>query len=269
MLDKIALVRALPTQSTTDLIHAYHEARRRLLLLDYDGTLVGYFDRPEDAAPPPDLLRLIESLAAVESNTVAIVSGRSRRYIAQWFDGIPGIWMALEHGALLRPPNSNEWEPVRPGQSREWMPGIRTVFQEFVNRAPGSFIEEKEYALVWHYRMAEPDLGDRLADELLATLEKMLAGTGLHTIPGRKIVEVRPAWVHKGTAGRRLIELCGPADFVLAAGDDRTDEDLFESMDGGAWTVHVGGGESCARLSLAGHDDLLALLGRLAAGTRL
>ena len=69
------------------MLSAYRDARRRLLLLDYDGTLVGYFDRPEDAAPPPELLRVLTSLVAIQENSVMIVSGRKRAELEQWFGG--------------------------------------------------------------------------------------------------------------------------------------------------------------------------------------
>lgn len=246
------------------MIAAYKAARRRVLFLDYDGTLVGYFDRPEKAAPSRDLLDLVNSLSSVDSNSVVIISGRSRSELEQWFGEFRGLWIAAEHGALLRPPDSNEWVPLRPDQSRKWLDRVRPVLQHFVDRTPGSFIEEKEYSLVWHYRMSEATFSDWLAQELVAMLEDMLAETELRAIRGRKIVEVRPGWLHKGTVATRVKEMCGAADFVLAVGDDRTDEDLFESLQQTSWTVHVGTGRSRARFSLAAHSDVIDALGRMA-----
>ena len=53
-------------------------------------------------------------------------------------------------------------------------------------------------------------------------------------------MEVKPVWANKGEALERLLRDFPGADFIFAAGDDRTDEDLFERAPEGAWTVHVG-----------------------------
>ena len=221
------------------LVAAYQAARRRLLFLDYDGTLVGFHQRPADAAPPPELLAVLTSLTSRRENSVMIISGRTRADLERWFGDVPGLWFAAEHGATLRRADSHHWEPLRPDYSRDWVERLRPVLQHFVDRTRGSFIEEKEYSLVWHYRMSESRFCDWLAQELVSMLEDMLAETELRAIRGQKIVEIRPGWLHKGSVARHFVETQGPADFQLALGDDRTDEDLFAALDAAAFTVHV------------------------------
>ncbi len=245
------------------MMEAYEAARRRLLFLDYDGTLVGYFDEPGKAAPTGELLELMRSLVSVEGNSTVIISGRSRRELDRWFGDVGGLWIVAEHGAVLRPANSSEWVALHQDQSSGWLERVRPVLQHFVDRTPGSFIEEKEYSLVWHYRRSESRFSDWLAQELVAMLEEMLAETELRAIRGRKIVEVRPGWLHKGAVAKRLMKMCGPADFVLAMGDDRTDEDLFAALEKTSWSVRVGAGRSRARFSLAGYPDVLDILRRM------
>jgi trehalose 6-phosphate synthase/phosphatase len=120
------------------------------------------------------------------------------------------------------------------------------ILEHFVDRTPGSFIEEKKYALVWHYRMAEPEFGEWLANELVAMLEAMLADTELRAFRGEKIVEVKPVWANKGEAIERLLRESPAPQFIFAAGDARTDEDLFERAPSSAWTVRVGPGPTRA-----------------------
>jgi trehalose 6-phosphate synthase/phosphatase len=120
------------------------------------------------------------------------------------------------------------------------------ILEHFVDRTPGSFVEEKKYGLVWHYRMAEPEFGEWLANELVSMLEAMLAETELRAFRGEKIVEVKPTWANKGEAIHRLLRNFPDPDFILAAGDDRTDEDLFERAPHNAWTVHIGPGPTRA-----------------------
>ena len=217
---------------------AYRHSGRRLLLLDYDGTLVPFAPLPGRAAPPPDLLRTLERLAAVPANLAVLVSGRRAADLEAWFGGVPGLLLAAEHGALLR--RDGLWEPGGGRAPEDWKKTVFPILEHFVLRTPGSFVEEKEYALVWHYRMSEPEFGAWLAQELVEMLESMLAETELRAQQGNKIVEVKPIWANKGQFVDRVLALRPDPDFRLAIGDDRTDEDLFARLDPSAWTVHVG-----------------------------
>ena len=248
-----------------ELLAAYRAARTRRLLLDYDGTLVGYSKRPQDAVPPVGLADTLARLAANPANTVAVVSGRSRADLENWLGHVPGLWLAAEHGATVRSPHDHGWEPRRTARSDEWKQHVRPVLEHFVSRTPGSLVEEKEFGLVWHYRMADAVFGEWLANELVATLEGMLAETELRAHRGQKIVEVKPAWADKGEVLSRIARARGGGpSFCLAAGDDRTDEDLFARLPEDAWTIRVGAGRSRARFNLPAPDDLRRLLARLA-----
>ena len=242
------------------ILDAYRQATRRVLFLDYDGTLAPYAPKPEDAIPQPELPDLLQRLTNVPGNTVTLVSGRRREDLTSWFGSVSGLWLAAEHGALLRPAGSDAWEPLRPGTSTDWKQRVLPVLQHFADRTPGSFIEEKDFALVWHYRMASEKTGEWLAHELVAMLESMLAETELHAMRGRKTVEVKPLWIHKGSAAERVLATCGSTGFQFAAGDDRTDEDLFEALGSNAWTVHVGVLPSRARFSLPDSGAMIELL---------
>jgi trehalose-phosphatase len=70
---------------------------------------------------------------------------------------------------------------------------------------------------------------------------------------------VRPATIDKGDVVKFLDDP-GAADFRLAVGDDRTDEDLFRRLGPAGWTVHVGEGPSLARFRLGGPADVCDLL---------
>jgi trehalose 6-phosphate synthase/phosphatase len=231
---------------------AFRAAGRRLLLLDYDGTLVPFANRPHEVVPPPRLLLLLTRLSSRPEDRVVLVSGRPRSQLEPWFGSIEGLWLAGEHGAMLRRAGSASWEGLRPTLPVEWKSRVRPVLEHFVDRTPGSFIEEKEYSLVWHYRMSDPEFGEWLANELAATLEEMLAESELCAVRGQKSVEVKLSWANKGEVAAQVrMDSPRPA-FELAIGDDRTDEDLFERLPDDAWTVHVGEGASRARFRLPG-----------------
>jgi trehalose 6-phosphate synthase/phosphatase len=246
------------------IVEAFQQAKKRRLLLDYDGTLTPYAKRPRDAAPTPELLSLLTRLTKNKANTVAVISGRSRSDLDSWLGQVRSLWLAAEHGAIMRSPDTMTWEFARASYSDEWKEHVLPVLEHFVNRTPGSLIEEKEFALVWHYRMADPVFGEWLANELASTLEQLLAETELRATRGRKIVEVKPVWASKGEALAQLDDAVPEPDFSLAAGDDRTDEDMFARLPEGAWTIHVGDNDTRAQYCLADPKAIRGLLGRFA-----
>jgi trehalose 6-phosphate synthase/phosphatase len=127
-------------------------------------------------------------------------------------------------------------------------------------------VEEKEFALVWHYRQAEPEFADWLATEVVAMLDGMLAETELRAYRGNKIVEVKPMSANKGAFTASILENYREAALVLAVGDDRTDEDMFAQLPPPAWTVHVGRDASRASYFVPDVRSCRELLARLAAG---
>jgi len=248
---------ALPVAAA---LEAFQSAHSRLILLDYDGTLVPFAPRPRDAVPSARVLQVVRGLAAAPGVTAAIVSGRTRGDLEAFFGRIPDLWLVSEHGAGVRSPITREWEMSRPHPGSEWKAKILPVLEHFMDRTPGSFIEEKDLALVWHHRLADPEFGEWLANELVATLEGMLAGTELQAIRGNKTVEVRFSWANKGAVLERLKALRPDAEFRLGIGDDRTDEDLFQRLRADGWTVRVGEGPSSARYSVDSPADVLEFL---------
>jgi trehalose 6-phosphate synthase/phosphatase len=239
---------------------AYLQAVRRVVVLDYDGTLVPFAKQPQQAVPPQTVLDLLTALASDTNNRVALISGRSAENLDRWFGKVPQLCLVAEHGAEIRTQSASKWESLRPQAATDWKPTVMPILEHFVDRTPGSFVEEKKYALVWHYRMAEPEFGEWLANELVSMLEAMLAETELRAFRGEKIVEVKPVWANKGEAIERLLRDFPDPDFILAAGDDRTDEDLFERAPNDAWTVHIGPGPTRASYVVA---DLQVLRGVL------
>ncbi|HEY0098190.1 MAG TPA: trehalose-phosphatase, partial [Pyrinomonadaceae bacterium] len=186
-----------------------------------------------------------------------------------WFGAVSGLWLAAEHGAIMRSPETMRWELYHPTYTSDWKEQVFPVLEHFMDRTPGSLIEEKEFSLVWHYRMADPEFGEWLANELVANLEQMLADTELRAYRGNKIVEVKPGWANKGEVLARLTEATPQAGFCLAAGDDRTDEDLFARLSADAWTVHIGERRTRAKYCLPNSDELRQLLTRFADGQRV
>jgi trehalose 6-phosphate synthase/phosphatase len=225
----------------------FARAERPLLMLDYDGTLVPLAAFPEQAAPDATVLKLLRDLASDSRVCTAVISGRKGEDLEKWLGTIPGLILAAEHGSCIRMGPSQPWTYLKPlPDSSKWKDQVRPVLEHFVDRTPGSFLEEKELALVWHYRNAEPEFAEWLASEMVALLEGLLADSDVHPVRGHKIVEVRPNWVNKGEFATWLNGREPDADFRLALGDDRTDEDMFAQMPEGSATIRVGPGDTRA-----------------------
>lgn len=248
-----------------DLVQSFAEAKSRLLMLDYDGTLAPYTVLPGQAAPSAELLGVLKRLAGLDQTLIAVVSGRSRTDLERWFGSLRNIWLAAEHGAVWRAPGCVTWEQSHHTTSEQWKSRVYPVLDHFVDRTPGSFIEEKEFSLVWHYRMADAEFGEWLANELVANLNHMLADSPVRAVKGQKTVEAKLFWADKGQVFSRLLSHLPEPELVLAAGDDVTDEDLFAKLPPEAWTIHVGPPPSRARYYVPGPDEFLEVLRRLTA----
>jgi trehalose 6-phosphate synthase/phosphatase len=217
----------------------YQKADKRLLLLDYDGTLVSLKKRPELASPDPELLQMLSALRANPKNTVVVVSGRDRNFLSQSL-AETGVDIVAEHGAWLREAAWIDWELSDQGLTDDWKKYIFPILEMFSVRTPGSFIEEKAYALAWHYRKTDPELGSLRSKELADALHDILSGTDLQVMQGKKVLEVKPVGVNKGKAALHWLDNAENWDFILAIGDDWTDEDIFSVLPDEAWSIKVG-----------------------------
>jgi trehalose 6-phosphate synthase/phosphatase len=237
----------------------YGAARRRLIFLDYDGTLMPFTRDPDETQPDAQLLDLLQRLTSDIHNRVIIISGRNHNILGQWLGALP-LDMIAEHGIWLRKHEKN-WEMIQQLEN-DWKEEIRPILESYVTRTPGSLLEEKDYALVWHFRKVEKTLGETRSGELSSYLRYLVANRNLQVMEGDKIVEIKNIEVNKGIAARRWLETY-PADFVMAIGDDRTDEDTFLAMPESAYTIKVGSNRSAARYHLNSFADVRALLQEL------
>ncbi len=225
------------------LLSDYQSGKKRLLLFDYDGTLISFAKKPEDAKPDAELKRLLLLLARKRKNQLAIVSGRDRLTMEQWLGDLPCTLVA-EHGAWIRVDASSDWEAQKTGSMR-WKSQVMPILKTYEARVPGSFVEEKEFGLAWHYRKANPELGEIRSCELFDNLNEFLANTDLQLMHGKKVIEIRPGGINKGLAAQTLL-MMHTYDFVLAIGDDWTDEDLFKALPEGAYSIKIGYGTTKA-----------------------
>jgi trehalose 6-phosphate synthase/phosphatase len=252
--------KALTSEMQRELASDFQDSDKALLLLDYDGTLVPFSPKPAEAMPGAKLLRLLERFTKNPGTEVVLISGRDKDTLESWFGGLD-VGLVAEHGVWIKEKGGG-WETIETLTS-EWKKEVYPILESWVDRTPGSFIEEKEFSLVWHYRKANPRLGELRARELMNNLSDITANLNLQVLEGSKVVELKNTDINKGRAASRWISR-EKWDFILAMGDDWTDEDTFKVLPSTAWSIKLRFGASAARFSLSSPSKAISLLGKMA-----
>ncbi|CAI9637556.1 unnamed protein product [Alternaria burnsii] len=227
---------ATPALDRAKLLFQYREAKKRLFMFDYDGTLTPIVKDPQAAIPSDRVIRTLKTLAADPANAVWIISGRDQAFLDEWMGHIPELGLSAEHGSFMRHPRSQEWHNLTETTDMSWQQEVIDVFQHYTERTQGSFIERKKIALTWHYRRADPEYGAFQARECQKHLERTVAKKhDVEVMTGKANLEVRPKFVNKGEIAKTLVQNYGEGsgnapEFVLCMGDDFTDEDMFRSL---------------------------------------
>ncbi|MCK5235792.1 MAG: bifunctional alpha,alpha-trehalose-phosphate synthase (UDP-forming)/trehalose-phosphatase [Deltaproteobacteria bacterium] len=250
--------RILKGRVEEEFLASYRGSSNRLIFLDYDGTLSPFHESPEKASPDEALMAVLRELSRDKANHVVLISGRDRDTLDGWF-GPLGIDMIAEHGVWLK---HKFWRMVET-LTDEWKDDLRPILDSYTDRTPGSFIEEKDYSLVWHYRRADTGLSKVRVRELVSDLVGLTANLPLQVLEGSKVVEVKNIAINKGTAAERWMASKDLYDFIMAIGDDTTDEDLFAALPDDAYTIKVGLAQSYARFNVREQAEVPALLKRL------
>ena len=234
------------------------------LFLDFDGCIVDIAPTPEAVDVPDCLPSLLVALREALGGAVAIVSGRPIEQIDGFLGtavpavaGLHGLERRTADGAILRPP-----------LPRDDLYVVRALLEAFAAERPGILVEDKQYTLALHYRLA-PSLRDDCRDVLNAALKDI--PQGWQVVEGKFVFEIRPREPTKGTA---IEAFMGEAPFLgrtpVFCGDDITDEDGFEVVNArGGVSIRVGKGSATRAVAQVGTvGELLDWLTRVAAAKR-
>ena len=250
------VTKKLSSDYESEFIKSFKAKDKRLLLLDYDGTLVGFKDNPQDAEPDEALFNLLDKLQ--EKSTLVLISGRDRDTFQRWFGHKP-YNLVTDHGVWLY--KNKEWKALERLKT-DWMQNIRPILETFVDRTPGTFIETKNYSLAWHYRKADPELAKIRTIELNTVLTSMVANNGLSILKGNKVIEIKSSNVNKGRVVSHLLTQ-QDYNFVSVIGDDWTDEYMFEEAPDWAYTIKVGFTKTKAKFQIQDTEKVRELLQQL------
>lgn len=254
--------RHLASSVLADMLADYRGAQHSTLLVDYDGVLAHFSGNPQGAKPTAATVKLLHKLAERVAGGVVVISGRSRKDLDDWLADVP-INLIAEHGALVRSADSKRWRKVVDTPAN-WKEYIQPVLEKYARRTPGAFVEEKEYSLVWHHRKSPEFYAQKNVTILRRIMPPLLRPLGLGIYHGNMILEIKSPMANKGVTAKAFIKK--KHDFILAIGDDYTDEDMFAALPETAYTVKVGRGKTLAKYRLNSVDevhDVLQLLAKV------
>lgn len=240
------------------IVQDYSIASNRLLALDLDGTLIP--SNIEGYTPDKELLDLLKKLSNNPKNKIVILSGRQKYDLEQNFANIK-VGLIAEHGALIK--RNGEWENIEPLDT-DWMTKILPIIEFYVDRTPRSFIQQKEFSIVWNYKNVNKKLADIRSIELKNTLKNMALSTNmnLNILQGAKFIEIKQAGINKDRALSFWLDEKN-WDFILAAGDDITDESVFEVLPHNSYSIKVGLTPTEAKWYIDSSEKLIRLLKKL------
>ncbi|WP_298503110.1 bifunctional alpha,alpha-trehalose-phosphate synthase (UDP-forming)/trehalose-phosphatase [uncultured Maribacter sp.] len=252
--------RKIDNKILKNIIQDYSKAKNRLIFLDYDGTLADFHVDPQKASPDDALYEVLDKIHNQENTTLFLISGRDKQTFTKWFLH-KKYNMIVEHGVWISR-NGDEFSMLEKVKS-DWMHKIKPVLESFVDRTPGSFIEEKNYSLAWHYRNTDPDFGEKRATELNTVLTSLTSNDSLSVLNGNKVMEVKSSNVNKGRAAVRVLSE-SDFDFIFAMGDDWTDEYMFEELPKSTISVKVGRQKTQAKYFVANTKKVRELIQKFA-----
>lgn len=242
-----------------ELLADFNAKKKRMIFLDYDGTLAPFAKKPEDAVPTKELYEILDKLYQNKNNNLTLITGRDKETFEEWFGHKP-YNLICEHGLWQKAPGE-DWR-ILEKVSNSWFEVIYPIIERFIDRTPGSSLEIKNYSLAWHYRNVDPVLGEAKANELKATIQPLIANHDLEIMDGDKVLEVKVSGVNKGRAATRWV-LENQNDYVLAMGDDWTDEFMFTDLPENAVTIKVGNKKTVAKYRLKGTKQVHEFLKKL------
>lgn len=213
---------------------SYQRASRRLILLDYEGTLMQQEVNTRPGAPSQELIHTLNQLCSDPKNTVFVVSGRRSCDLAIWFEACEKLGISAQFGYCTRRRRNSLWKLANsmvPFHSKRL---VGDVMKHYTNATDGSYIEFQAKAVIWRYEEVDPEFGLCQAKALQDHLQNMLEDEAVYVKSGYRAVEVVPQVLSKGAAVQGLIENIMAdgitPDFILCIGDDEFDRDMFEAV---------------------------------------
>lgn len=209
-----------------------------LVACDYDGTLAPIVEDPSAAAPLPEAVAALRSLATLPQTTVSVISGRALRDLAALSRLPSEVHLVGSHGSEFDVGFVTRLEP----HLVELRGRLLSVLEDLVKDHAGVKLEAKPASIAVHTRTASESITESIMDKVRTGPAQW---PDVHTTEGKEVIELSVLARHKGTAVEELRRQTS-AGAVLFIGDDVTDENVFKALSGKDIGVKVGPGQTAA-----------------------
>ncbi|KAF7718376.1 Alpha,alpha-trehalose-phosphate synthase (UDP-forming) [Penicillium ucsense] len=282
-------IMAVPRLSVPRLIEQYKGSKRRLMIVDYEGTLASWGSpRSIILTTPQRAITTLTDLTDDPNNVVYVMSSRMPEEMERLFRQVNNLGLIAENGCFTRAPNGEQWTHLADKDHvQTWKSSVSQILSYFKDRIEGSWIEERHCSLVFHYGSAEDhQTAARLAAECADHINDACKTQQVHAIPIEGALIVETAGTNKASAAELVWRWCledsekkegtSKPDFLLVVGDNREDEPVFrwanklktaKGVDF-AMTVTLGSRSTEAKATLTqGVTGVLSCLQQLAASS--
>lgn len=251
----------------SEIINSCANASSRIFFIDYDGTLARLQNSPSLASPTKEMKELLIKLGTDSNNRVVVISGREKETLQSWLGSLP-VTLVAEHGGFCKEQFDDWYDFFQ--LPTHWIPHLFSCLRALTFDFSGSFIEQKSYSLVWHYRSIAHTLTEDVVGQVREAILSVRENHEFELYQEDCALEIRTAGIDKGRFAKKYMQH-KEYDFILAIGDGKTDEDLFKAVEKIAYTIKVGeSADSSAKYFIEKQDNVLTMLSQLAnVSTRL
>ncbi|KAL7675918.1 hypothetical protein ACOME3_002177 [Neoechinorhynchus agilis] len=246
----------------------------RLIILDYDGTLVEMGKSLEDLGGDQQLVHILATLSSRDDTTVVINSGRSKESLDKCFGAFPElnkVNIAAEHGTWIRTDNAEWHKIITEDIDDSWKPKLLSRLENMYMHLQGVRVEEMDHGLVVVLdspnevppfsvagECGDSALSQERAREILRKYcdivrYYLMNNSQVRVIESEHRLEVKSSLLSKGRAALNWIDEGSETKkwaFIMCIGDDFTDEDTFQELPETAFTIKVGLRATAARFYL-------------------
>ncbi|KDQ50611.1 glycosyltransferase family 20 protein [Jaapia argillacea MUCL 33604] len=222
----------------------YRHSSKRLLLIDFEGTLWKRDPTTRVWNPPQDVFDLLNKLAGDGRNEVWLLSGLAvKGAMEEVASKCPKIGIVAENGCFIKPrpgrTGSAPWINMVSNFNLTWKSACIEILNYFTERTPGSFVEEREASIVWRFWSGPVDesSGNRAwarrqaAEAQNHIFDSLGERYGLRIIPGANSFLILPNNISRSTAVGSILHPGGPAHSGVAARASWMSPDAIEPND--------------------------------------
>jgi len=224
---------SIPRLSTQNLVKEYESSSKRLFFLDYEGTLATYGSVKNTVITNIDkVIDVLSDLLADPRNDVYVMSGRMVEELEVLFNRLPTLGLIAENGCFMREGGSDWVQFLDPDKVKRWKDAIKHILQYYVERVEGSWVEERQCSLIFHYDAAQQaETASRQAGECANHINDASEQQQVKAVPTKNSVVIEPSDFDKATAAQHILAKYTESElpqFLLVAGNDRDDETMFK-----------------------------------------